>query len=71
MIESSGGLLWCRETEVHIPLLLISFLPVYHKTAQDTMKTQTVQYVSIEAIIKRHKTGDITYRAPIIRCPVL
>ena len=27
-LQSSGDLLWCRETEAHIPLLLISSLPV-------------------------------------------
>ena len=28
-LQSSGDFLWCRETEAHIPLLLICSLPVY------------------------------------------
>ena len=27
-LQSSGDFLWCRETEAHIPLLLVSSLPV-------------------------------------------
>ena len=35
------------------------------------METQTVQYLSINAMNQSHKPRDITYRLPIIRCPVL
>ena len=51
MLESYSDLIWCRETEVHIPLLLVGSLPIYHKTAQDAMKMKGVQDLSIEAII--------------------
>ena len=50
-LQSSGDFPWCCVTEAHIPLLLSSFLPVYDVMAQNTMKTQTLQDVSIEAII--------------------
>ena len=50
-LQSSDDLFWCRETEAHIPILLVCSLPVYKKKAQDTMKKQTLQDVYIEAII--------------------
>ena len=50
-LQSFGDLLWCRETEAHITPLFAGYLPVQQKIAQDTMKTQTVQDVSIEAIL--------------------
>ena len=51
MLESSSDLLWCIETEVHIRLLLVGSLPIYHKMAQDAMKMKGVQDLSIEDII--------------------
>ena len=51
MLEYSSDLLWCRETEVHIPLLLVGSLPIQHKTAQDAMKMKGVQDLYIAAII--------------------
>ena len=70
-LESSGDFIWCRDTETHIPLLLVGSLPIYNKAAQGAMELQGVQDVSIEAITKRHELGDINYRASIIRFPIL
>ena len=50
-LQSSGNLLWRRETEAHILLLLFCSLHVSQKKVQGKMKTQTVLDVSIEAII--------------------
>ena len=50
-LHSSDDFLWCSETEAHIPLLLVSSLPVYHKTAQDAMKAQSVKDISIYDIV--------------------
>ena len=50
-LQSSGNFLWCRETEKHNHLLLVGSLTIQNKMAQDAMKMQGFQDVSVEDMI--------------------